>query len=64
MNRFTWETFDRLTLFGRRYFFRFVGGNGEKMLQSEPYNRRQDRDDAMYKIRVNARTANIKAVQS
>lgn len=39
------QTFDRLTLFGRRWFFRIVDtGNWEKLAQSEPYNSAAKRD--------------------
>jgi len=30
--------FDRMTLFGRRWFFRYQGNNGETVFQSEAYN--------------------------
>ena len=39
------QTFDRLTLFGRRYYFRIVdAGNHEILAPSEAYNRAYDRD--------------------
>ncbi len=39
-------TFDRITLLGRRWFFRIVSvGNGEALAQSEAYNSARHRDD-------------------
>lgn len=39
------ETFDRLTLFGRRWFFRIIdAGNGQTLAQSEAYNSARARD--------------------
>lgn len=39
------QTFDRMTLFGRRWFFRIVDtGNNEKLAASEAYNSYRDRD--------------------
>lgn len=38
------ERFDRLTLFGRRWFFRARGKNGEIVCPSEPYNSAAARD--------------------
>lgn len=40
------ETFDRRTLWGRRYFFRIKAANGEVIAQSEGYRNRLDRDGA------------------
>lgn len=38
----TIEMFSRLTLFGRRHFFRIRAANGETLAQSESYSRRID----------------------
>lgn len=48
------ETFDRLTLFGRRWFFRLVAANGEPVAQSEAYNSAQSRDKEIANIRRDA----------
>lgn len=39
MNNAQFEVFKRTTLFGKRWFFRFRGANGEVMLQSQGYTR-------------------------
>lgn len=39
------EKFTRLTLTGRRHFFRIKGANGEPIAQSEGYVRAKDRDE-------------------
>lgn len=45
------ETFDRLTLFGRRFFFRIVAnGNNEPLAQSEAYTSKQARTLAITRI--------------
>lgn len=42
------ETFDHMTLRGRRHFFRLVRvGNNEIMAQSQPYKRAESRDIAI-----------------
>lgn len=39
------QTFDRLTLWGRRWFFRIIdAGNGQTLAQSEAYNSAQARN--------------------
>lgn len=39
------QTFERLTLRGRRFFFRIVDcGNNEILAQSQPYKTKQQRD--------------------
>jgi uncharacterized protein YegP (UPF0339 family) len=38
----TFEAFNRLTLFGRRWFFRILAANGEPIAQSEGYRNRAD----------------------
>lgn len=44
------ETFTRMTLFGRRYFFRIKASNGETVAQSEAYNTKQARDHTVQRI--------------
>lgn len=62
MTKLRFETFDRLTLFGRRWFFRIVReGNNETMAQSEPYNRPEPRDIAIAILQEGAGTARVKA---
>lgn len=54
------ETFDRLTLVGRRYFFRVVReGNNEIMAPSQPYKRPESRDIAIAIIQEGAGGARI-----
>lgn len=56
------ETFDRLTLFGRRWFFRIVReGNNEPMAQSEAYNSAAKRDLAIGVLKAGVANAHIKA---
>jgi hypothetical protein len=38
------ETFDRLTIWGRRWYFRAVAANGEIVSHSEAYNSAEARD--------------------
>jgi uncharacterized protein YegP (UPF0339 family) len=40
-------TFDRMTLRGRRWFFRYQGNNGEPIFQSEAYNSKAARDNGI-----------------
>lgn len=55
------ETYDRLTLRGRRYFFRMVSeGNNEVMSQGQPYRNRASRDIAIGKIKAGAAAAVIR----
>jgi uncharacterized protein YegP (UPF0339 family) len=62
MTDIRFETFDRLTLFGRRYFFRIVrNGNSEPMAQSEAYNRAAPRDIAIGIIQEGASSARVRA---
>ena len=49
MGSLKFEMYDRLTLMGRRYFFRVKGGNGEIVVQSEGYTRRES---AMHTIQL------------
>lgn len=44
LRRDKFVTFDRLTFFGRRWFFRYQGNNGEPVFQSEAYNSAASRD--------------------
>lgn len=44
LRRDAFVTFDRLTLFGRRWFFRYIGNNGEPVFPSEAYNSPAARD--------------------
>jgi uncharacterized protein YegP (UPF0339 family) len=54
------ETFDRLTLRGRRYFFRIVAvGNSEPLVQSEAYNTARSRDHTINLIRQGAAEAKV-----
>ncbi|HET7255615.1 MAG TPA: YegP family protein [Xanthobacteraceae bacterium] len=54
------ETFERLTLRGRRYFFRLVVvGNSEIIAQSEAYNSARARDHAIRLIRHGAFEARV-----
>jgi uncharacterized protein YegP (UPF0339 family) len=55
-----WEKFERRTLRGRRWFFRFVAPNGEKMWSSEPYSSAKARDDG---IAVGRREASFSKVR-
>ncbi len=43
-------TFDRMTLRGRRYFFRIRANNGEVLAQSEAYNTARARDQGVAAI--------------
>lgn len=62
MTELRFETFDRMTLRGRRYFFRIVRvGNNESMAQSEAYNRQEPRDIAVAIIQEGAATARVRA---
>lgn len=55
------ETFDRLTIFGRRWFFRIVReGNNEPMAQSEAYNSAAKRDIAIGVLKANIADAPIR----
>lgn len=45
-------TFDRLTLKGRRWFFRYQAANGEPVFQSEAYNSRTARLKGMDAARM------------
>jgi uncharacterized protein YegP (UPF0339 family) len=54
------QTFDRRNLLGqRRYYFRFVGRNGEKLAISEAYNSPASRDGTMGLVRLQAANATI-----
>lgn len=56
------ETFDRVTLRGRRYFFRIVrNGNNEIMAQSQPYKHEGGRDIAIGILQESAGSSRIKA---
>lgn len=45
------RTFDRLTLFGRRWFFTIYDtGNWERISQSEGYNTKRSRDATANKL--------------
>lgn len=47
------ETFDRLTIFGRRWFFRGVDtGNGEICFPSQPYKDRRSRNATAMRLAV------------
>ena len=59
MAEYRWELFDRRTLWGRRWYFRFRAANGEVMAQSEAYNSRAARDDAVFSVRGGAAAAVI-----
>jgi uncharacterized protein YegP (UPF0339 family) len=52
--RLRYRRFDRMTLFGRRYYFHFIGRNGEIVLPSEGYNSAAARDQTLYMVRDNA----------
>lgn len=64
MREYKFETYDRMTLRGRRWFFRFRAANGEIMLQSEGYNSAAARDHAIIVIRGKASIGRTVAVQS
>lgn len=51
--------FDRLTFFGRRWFFTIVGDNGEPLAQSEAYNSAANRNRGIYLIQHDAGNADI-----
>jgi uncharacterized protein YegP (UPF0339 family) len=54
------ETFERVTLRGRRYFFRLVaGGNNEILAQSQPYKTERQRDRTVALIRAGAGHAGV-----
>jgi uncharacterized protein YegP (UPF0339 family) len=59
MNEYQFECFDRLTLRGRRWFFRFVASNAEPMFQSEAYNSSAARDHAVEVIKREAGAAAV-----
>jgi hypothetical protein len=40
------EVFQRMTMLGRRWFFRIRAANGEPIAQSEAYHNRLDCEDA------------------
>lgn len=62
MTELRFETFDRLTIFGRRWFFRIVrNGNNEPMAQSEAYNRPEPRDIAIGILQEGASSARVRA---
>lgn len=49
------ETFERVTLRGKRWFFRIVAsGNNEVLAQSQTYKAARDRDIAIGRIRHGA----------
>jgi uncharacterized protein YegP (UPF0339 family) len=51
--------FPRLTLFGRRWFFRILAANGEPIAQSEGYRRKADCLHAAGLIINEAHTADL-----
>lgn len=63
MNAYRYETFTRLTLRGRRYFFRFVAPNNEIMAQSQPYKAAQTRNESLQIIRRKSVDARIVEVE-
>ncbi len=45
------ESFDRMTVLGRRYFFRGVdAGNGEVIFPSQPYKDKRSRDETAWRL--------------
>lgn len=59
MGSLKFEMYDRLTLMGRRYFFRVKGGNGEIVVQSEGYTRRESAMHTIQLLRQNLQFAEI-----
>lgn len=60
MSKIRFETFDRVTFFGRRYFFRIVReGNNEIMSTSQPYKQVGSRDIGISVIKAGAGEARI-----
>jgi uncharacterized protein YegP (UPF0339 family) len=54
------ETFERVTLRGRRFFFRLVAaGNNEILAQSQPYKTERQRDRTVALIRAGAGHAGV-----
>jgi uncharacterized protein YegP (UPF0339 family) len=61
MTKIRFDPFDRLTLFGRRWYFSIVReGNNEIMATSEAYNRPEPRDIAIAIIQEGAAEARIR----
>lgn len=59
--RGTWviEKFSRLTLFGRRHFWRMKSANSEIICQSEGVVNRADRDRTIERMQANAGIARV-----
>lgn len=57
------EIYEKLTIFGKRFYFRFVGGNNEKVTYGEAYNSRAARNHAIGLIKQFAATAEIVEVK-
>lgn len=53
------EIFSRLTIFGRRHFFRVRAGNGKTLLQSEGYSRRIDAIGTIHSLKNGLANAEI-----
>lgn len=51
-NRKRFVPFNRLTLFGRRWFFRYETSNYEPVFQSEAYNSAEARDNGILAART------------
>ena len=59
MTGYRFEKFDKLTILGRRWFFRFVAPNHEKMNQSEGYNSAAARDHAIEVLKRESAKADV-----
>ena len=53
------ETYDRLTLFGRRFYFRLVGANHEKIAYGEAYNTADARDHGIELVKLAAMATTV-----
>jgi uncharacterized protein YegP (UPF0339 family) len=59
MAEYRFEKFEKRGIRGRRWYFRFVAPNNEKMLQSEGYNSSSSRDSAIDTIQKEAKHAGV-----
>lgn len=54
MGEYKFEIFSRIGLRGRRWYFRFVASNGETMVHSEGYTRKENAEKAVQSIKRRA----------
>lgn len=62
MKCYQFEIFSRLTVRGRRHFFRMRAPNGEVVLQSQAYKHWRSAHDAVQVIRVEANNASVEVL--